>query len=129
LEEELNASKNSAESLKKKNAILMTEIKTLKSKIPETPQTNDQEINLLNSRVQNLEAEKWAMSNESKIIQEKLQSLSKRIFELQNVEARYQVLQAEMDLKRKESDELTLQIEEMGKNHSKVFGIFLKLVS
>ena len=129
MEEELTASKNSAESLKKKNAILMTEIKTLKSKIQDTPQTNDQEINLLNSRVQNLEAEKWAMSNESKIIQEKLQSLSQRILELQNVEARYQVLQAEMDLKRKESDELTLQIEEMGKNHSKVFGLFLILVS
>ena len=107
----------------------MTEIKTLKSKIQESPQTNDQEINLLNSRVQNLEAEKWAMSNESKIIQEKLQSLSQRILELQNVEARYQVLQAEMDLKRKESDELTLKIEEMGKNHTKVFVLFLILVS
>lgn len=119
MEEQLRASHKNTEILKKKNETLMEEVKSLKSS-ENFGVISPNEVKSLNTQIQNLEAEKWALNNELKISQEKTQSLSQQILELQTYQARYQILLSEMELKQKESNHLNTRMIEIEANQAKV---------
>ena len=121
MEEQLSASQKNSEALKKKNGILIAELKCLKSsKSINEVSSHENEIKSLNFRLQNQEAEKWALNNDLKISQEKTQSLSQQILELQTYQARYQILVSEMEVKRKESSNLSSRMKQIESNQTKV---------
>lgn len=120
MEDQLCSSLKNSEILKRKNESLNAEVKSLKSaKNVDMISSNENEIRSLNSQMQNLEAEKWALNNELKISQEKIQALSQQILELQTYQARYQILQVEMDLKQKEFIHLSSRLKETETNQLK----------
>jgi uncharacterized coiled-coil DUF342 family protein len=121
VEEQLAASQKNSESLKKKNDSLMAEVKSLKlSKTVDSIPSKEKESKTLNSLIENYEAEKWALNNELRTSQDKIHKMSQQINELQAYQSRYQILQSDMELKQKESSNLSARMIKMESSHSKV---------
>jgi chromosome segregation ATPase len=118
MEGQLRTCQKNSECLKKKNESLMAEINSFKiSKgVEATPDTKS-----LNSQIENLEAEKWALSNELKTAQDKIETMSHQISELQAYKIRYQILQSDMELKEKEASNLSNRMKEMEISQLKVY--------